>query len=258
MRRPRRLVHRPRQSCGTGAQRRLGCTCSLAKKMPQVEPHVTPEHYNEVVSLFQEAEAHPPETRLAFLNHACRGNQTLRFEVEAMLVSCQACDRFLEVPPDDLASDALTSLCNRALIGQMLGEYRLTALLGTGGMGSVYLAQDTRLPRQAALKLLPEEFSSDPERLRRFEQEACAVSALNHPNIVTVYGLGRVGGLSFLATEYVEGSTIRELIRNGSMEFGKVVEIGLQVVLALSTAHANGIIHRDIKPENILVRPDGL
>jgi serine/threonine protein kinase/tetratricopeptide (TPR) repeat protein len=125
-------------------------------------------------------------------------------------------------------------------------------------MGSVYMAQDTRLPRKAALKLLPEEFSSDPERLRRFEQEACAVSALNHPNIVTVYGLGRVGALRFLATEYVEGPTIRELVRNGPMESEKVVDIGLQVALALATAHAHGIIHRDIKPENIVVRPDGL
>ena len=219
---------------------------------------MTPEHYDQVVSLFHAAGAHPPETRLAFLNEACGGDQTLRFEVEAMLASDDAGDELLDVPPDDLASDALTSLCNRSLIGQTLGEYRVTAVLGVGGMGSVYLAQDTRLRRSAALKFLPEEFSSDSERLRRFSREAFAVSALNHPNIVTVYGLGRVDALSFLATEYVEGSTIRELVGNGPMESEKVADIGLQVVLALECAHASGIIHRDIKPENIIVRRDGL
>lgn len=219
---------------------------------------MTPERYNQLVALFHAVETHRPEARLAFLSEACRGDQTLRSEVEAMLASDQTGDQFLDIPLDDLASDALMSDRNRCLIGQTLGDYRITALLGIGGMGSVYLAQDTRLLRKAALKLLPEEFSYNPERLRRFEQEACAVSALNHPNIVTVYGLGRVGALSFLATEFVEGPTVRELIRRGPMEPQAVVDIGLQVVRALAAAHASGIIHRDVKPENIVVRPDGL
>jgi eukaryotic-like serine/threonine-protein kinase len=124
-------------------------------------------------------------------------------------------------------------------------------------MGEIYLAQDTRLNRKVAIKLLPERYTKDPERLRRFEQEAQAASALNHPNIITIFEIGEAGGRHFIATEYIEGSTLRRRLLGAKLEIGETLDIAQQVVGALAAAHAAGIVHRDIKPENIMIRPDG-
>jgi non-specific serine/threonine protein kinase len=141
---------------------------------------------------------------------------------------------------------------------QQLGHYKIRSVIGVGGMGEVYLADDTRLNRKVALKILPAALSDDQERLARFEQEAFTASALNHPNILTVYEFGKEDGIHFLATEYVEGKTLRDKLNGGNINFYEALDIVQQMTFALSAAHAAGIIHRDIKPENVMIRPDGI
>ncbi|MCI0523925.1 MAG: protein kinase [Acidobacteria bacterium] len=147
------------------------------------------------------------------------------------------------------------------MIGQTISHYRILSKIGAGGMGEVYLAEDERLGRKLALKILPEQFTQDVDRVRRFEQEARAASALNHPNIITIYEIGRVntgaGDLHFIATEFIEGETLRRLMMNPNMELSEALEIAIQCCNALQAAHNAGIAHRDIKPENIMLRPDG-
>ncbi|MEO6871660.1 MAG: protein kinase [Chthoniobacterales bacterium] len=144
-----------------------------------------------------------------------------------------------------------------SLIGQVIGHYKISHPIGTGGMGDVYLATDTRAGRKAALKLLPTRFAGDSVRLQRFQQEAHAVTALNHPNILTVYEIGEGGSTSYIASELIEGETLRQRLLRGRIPLDEAVEIALQVASALAAAHDAGIIHRDIKPENIMLRPDG-
>src|SRR3982751_5333074 len=137
-----------------------------------------------------------------------------------------------------------------------LGRYEVHSLLGSGGMGEVYLAQDTTLQRSVALKLLPEDVTTNKERLRRFEREAHAASSLNHPNILTIYEIGVEDGHHFIAIEFIDGESLRQHIRHMHLELREVLEIGIQVASALAAAHAAGIVHRDIKPENIMLRKD--
>ncbi len=137
-------------------------------------------------------------------------------------------------------------------------HYRILSKLGAGGMGEVYLAEDTRLGRQVALKLLPAEFTADPDRVRRFVQEAKAASALNHPNIITIYEIGEVDGTHFIATEFIHGLTLRQQLAKEKMRLHTALEVASQVAFALTTAHEAGIVHRDIKPENVMLRPDGV
>ncbi len=141
--------------------------------------------------------------------------------------------------------------------GVRFNQYVILSQLGSGGMGEIYLAQDTRLGRRVALKLLLTHFTSDEERLHRFEQEARAASALNHPNIITIFEIGHDNATHFIATEFVEGQTINQRLAIGRMELVDVLDVAIQVANALTAAHAAGIVHRDIKPENIMLRPDG-
>ena len=137
-----------------------------------------------------------------------------------------------------------------------LAHYRIEQRLGVGGMGEVYLAYDTRLRRRVALKLLPAKYTADAERLHRFEQEAYAASALNHPNILTVYEIGVEQNTRFIATEHVEGVTLRQKLRDGKMRLADALDVAQQTALALTAAHAAGVVHRDIKPANIMIRHD--
>jgi serine/threonine protein kinase/dipeptidyl aminopeptidase/acylaminoacyl peptidase len=141
--------------------------------------------------------------------------------------------------------------------GTRFDRYQIISPIGTGGMGEIYLAQDVRLGRKVALKLLPSQYTQDQDRLRRFEQEAYAASALNHPNIITIYEIGQAEGRHFIATEFVEGSTLRRRLNASKLTINEALDIAIQVVSALAAAHAAGIVHRDIKPENIMIRPDG-
>jgi TolB-like protein/Flp pilus assembly protein TadD/predicted Ser/Thr protein kinase len=138
-----------------------------------------------------------------------------------------------------------------------IAQYRILSHLGKGGMGEVYLAEDTRLGRKVALKVLPVQFAKDPERLHRFELEARAASALNHPNIITIFDVGEVDGLPFISTEFIEGQTLRQLLRGSQLDLRQALDVAAQVAAALSASHQAGIVHRDIKPENIIIRPDG-
>ena len=130
--------------------------------------------------------------------------------------------------------------------------------LGVGGMGEVFLAEDTKLGRKVALKTLPAEFTNNKERLRRFQQEARAASALNHPNIMTIYEIGAEGGANFIAAEHIDGVTLRVRLKSGRIELDEALDVALQTAFAISAAHEAGIVHRDIKPENIMLRRDGI
>src|SRR5712691_867667 len=140
--------------------------------------------------------------------------------------------------------------------GAKLGRYEIRSKIGAGGMGEVYLALDTELDRTVAIKILPEALASDQQRLQRFVQEAKAASALNHPHILTIHEIGTIGNSRFIATEFIDGETLRERISAG-MNLSEILETVIQAGGALAAAHAAGIIHRDIKPENIMVRRDG-
>ena len=219
---------------------------------------MTPERYASIVDVFHAAAARSPNLRGRFLSEVCERDDDLRRAVEDMLAADEHSSHLLDDVPGDLAAEALFSSNEEPLIGRDIAEYHLIDRLGSGGMGDVFLAFDRRLNRRTALKLLPQAFASDPSRLRRFEREALAASALNHPNIVTVYGLGQVGTLHFLATEFIDGKNLREELSKGPLAAEAVVEIAIQAASALAAAHGAGIVHRDIKPENIMVRADGL
>src|SRR5580704_9620761 len=141
--------------------------------------------------------------------------------------------------------------------GARLGPYEIVAPLGAGGMGEVYRARDTRLKREVAIKVLPAGISSDPDRLRRFEQEALATAALNHPNILAVFDVGTQEGAPYLVSELLEGETLREQLRRGKLVVRKAIDYGVQVARGLAAAHEKGIVHRDLKPENLFVTKDG-
>src|SRR5262245_20170433 len=220
---------------------------------------MTPERWKQVDQLMQDALDRGPAERAAFLAEACGADDELRREVESLIGFHERAGSFIETPPAEIAADWLAVKELRA--GQMIGHYELIGRIGRGGMGEVYLALDARLERQVALKLLPPRFTEDAERVRRFRQEARAVSALNHPNIITIHEIGEAamesGSVYFIATEFIEGRTLREMIRDGGMKPSEALEVAIQAASALSAAHAAGITHRDIKPENIMLRPDG-
>jgi eukaryotic-like serine/threonine-protein kinase len=220
---------------------------------------MTPERWKQVDQLLQDALDQRPAERAAFLAKACGGDDELRCEVESLIGFHERAESFIETPPAEVAADWLALKELRA--GQTIGHYQLVRQIGRGGMGEVYLALDARLERQVALKLLPPRFTEDAGRVQRFRQEARAVSALNHPNIITIHEIGEVkttvGALYFIATEFIEGRTLREMIRDGGMKPTEAIEVAIQAASALSAAHAAGITHRDIKPENIMLRPDG-
>src|SRR5262249_7208240 len=141
--------------------------------------------------------------------------------------------------------------------GQRIGHYRVIDRIGEGGMGEVFLAHDESLDRRVALKLLTG-LEDDEERVRRFRQEALAASALNHPNIITIHEVGRWDKGDFMATEFIEGTTLRQLMDGAALSVPQALDIAVQITRALSAAHAAGIVHRDVKPENVMLRPDGL
>jgi len=157
-----------------------------------------------------------------------------------------------------IKTDSLRSTGTSSIQNELPPRYTVLAHLGAGGMGELYLAEDTKLGRKVALKTLPEEFTDDKDRLRRFQQEARAASALNHPNIITIYEIGDEGGRHFIATEHIEGETLRKRMKRGRMTLEEALDIAQQTAFALSAAHSAGIVHRDIKPENIMLRRDGI
>ncbi len=212
---------------------------------------MTPERWQEVKEIFAEALEQKPSERATYLQKAC-ADTSLRQQVELMIAAHeQGGSTFMEHPALGLGSTELLKS------GTKLGPYEILAPLGAGGMGEVYRARDARLGRSVAIKILPTAFSADNDRLRRFEREARSASALNHPNIVTIYELGQDGSTHYIAMELVEGKTLRELLVGGLLPIQRAIGIAAQVAEGLAKAHEAGIAHRDIKPANLMVSHDG-
>lgn len=218
---------------------------------------MTPEELEKIEEIYHAALQIPVGQRGLFIEEACGADLELRREVESLLAFEKTSGHLLDRPPESLAAQMFSEREARTnLAGQKVAHYKIIKLLGKGGMGEVYLAEDPRLERQVALKLLPEKLAANSKPLSRFKQEAKAASALNHPNIITVYEIGEAGGVNFIATEFINGRTLRERASEG-LTFDETLSIVSQTAEALAAAHDAGIIHRDIKPENIMVRPDG-
>jgi len=218
---------------------------------------MTPDRWEKVNELFHSALARAPNLRAAFLTQACGNDVQLLKEVESLIRSHQQSETFIDSPAFEVARDPAKEDQPHLIAGTTIGHYKIASLLGRGGMGEVYLARDSRLGRNVALKLLPPSLTQDEDRVRRFKLEARAASALNHPNILTIHNIEEMNGVSIIATEYIEGTTLRQRLAGGKLQLGKALDLAIQVASALSAAHQAGIVHRDIKPENIMVRPDG-
>ncbi|HEY7179846.1 MAG TPA: protein kinase [Blastocatellia bacterium] len=225
------------------------------------------ERWKRIERLYHAALERDTATREAFLAEACADDEELRREVVSLIAYDGHHASLIESPALEVAArewaDESSSLLSRpsASAPPQIGAYKILSPLGRGGMGEVWLAYDTRLGRKVAIKLLPTEFTSRPERVRRFEQEARAASALNHPNIVTIYEIGEIDGRRFIVTEYVEGETLRRRTAKAPQQrvrLSEALEVASQVAAALQAAHEAGITHRDIKPENVMARKDGL
>src|SRR5215213_2148732 len=216
-----------------------------------------PQRWQRVKEVFEGALERHGDERSAFLDRACDGDSDVREEVESLLRSYEVAGSFMEAPAVAQAADDFATE-QKLSPGQRVEHYQIVNLIGEGGMGEVYLATDTILGRRVALKVLPAFVSKDPERLRRFTQEARAASRLSHPNVCVVHEIGETDdGRPFIAMEYVEVMTLRQRIRNQAMKLGDVLDIAIQVAEGLIAAHEAGIVHRDIKPENIIIRPEG-
>jgi eukaryotic-like serine/threonine-protein kinase len=218
---------------------------------------MTPERWQQVKDIFNSAITYRPEERSLFISQACSGDDELRSEVESLIASHEQSGSFIDQPAFEVAASLLADDKAELKAGQFIASYEVIGFISRGGMGEVYLAEDKRLGRKVALKLLPASFTTDADRLRRFEQEARAASALNHPNIITIYEIRQAAGSHVIATEFVEGETLRLRLNRSALTLSETLNIAIQVADALSAAHKAGIIHRDIKPENIMLRPDG-
>jgi serine/threonine protein kinase/tetratricopeptide (TPR) repeat protein len=234
------------------------------------------ERWRRVEELYHAAMEQEEGQRAAFLERSCAGDRALRAEVESLIAYARQTGRIIDKPAMEVVAAAMAKdLCaqdgknldkkitqNRIVektltSGTKLGDYEVKSLLGSGGMGEVYRARDSRLGRDVAIKVLPSFLSADSERLRRFEQEARAAAALNHPNILAVFQMGTYEGAPYLVSELLEGETLREPIRRGRLAVRKAIDYGVQIARGLAAAHEKGIVHRDLKPENSFVTKDG-
>jgi serine/threonine protein kinase/Tol biopolymer transport system component len=216
------------------------------------------ERWQKVDEIFKSALELPTEERAAFVGRACAGDEELRADVLSLIEHDREAS-MLERPAVEEATRLLAAEGERerSLAGKTFGPYRIVSRLGAGGMGEVYLAVHERTGRKVALKLLPARHTGDEQRVRRFQQEARAVLALNHPNIVTVYDIEQAGGEFVIASELIEGETLRARVSRGALAHSEALDVAAQVAAALAAAHAEGIVHRDVKPENVMLRPDG-
>ncbi|MEK6282456.1 MAG: protein kinase [Acidobacteriota bacterium] len=214
------------------------------------------KRWQQIDTIFKSALERTSSERAAFLDEACRSDATLRNEVESLIAHGQT-GSFMVDPAFEDAARLLTQNTTGSLVEQALGPYKILEQIGAGGMGEVHLALHTTTNRKVALKILPSYLIKDEHRAWRFQQEARAVLALNHPNIVTIYDIGQAGDIHFIATEFIEGETLRERMARAPLEMNEALDIAVQVTGALAAAHQAGVVHRDIKPENIMLRPDG-
>src|SRR6266576_1649837 len=200
---------------------------------------MNPEQWHKIREIFDAALDRPLDQRAEFLDFSCAGDQEVRRRVEAMLAADEREDLLIDRPAYQAVTAVHPSIFNQedsqSFSGEMIGDYHLIRELGSGGMGTVYLAYDTRLGRQAALKLLPSRFNS-PERVRRLEREARSASALNHPHIITIYDFGQENGRDFIASEFVEGRRLRDYVGTPDLTLNQILEVAIKVASSLDTA----------------------
>lgn len=201
-------------------------------------------------------ELNTPE-RGIFLDAQCADDLALREDIGSLLASNDDAGDFMNASALEVAAQTVAAETDQPQIGERIGHYKILSQLGAGGMGEIYLAEDTRLNRNVALKILPRQFTRDADRIRRFKQEARAASSLNHPHIVTIFEIGEEREWHFIVTEFIDGQTLRQRLTVAPIKLPELIEIIIQTANALAAAHEAGIIHRDIKPENIMVRRDG-
>ena len=221
-----------------------------------------PERWQVIEELFHSACDLPEGQRNSFLREACNGDASLRLELETLLKHCSHTQSVLDEPAIAVMAKAVAAdefwSATPQLEGKTISHYRILKQIGRGGMGVVYKAEDLKLGRYVALKLLPNFLASDPQALNRFEREARAASALNHPNICTVYEIDEKDDLHFIAIELIEGQTLKDRIASGPLEIPQALKIAIDICGALEAAHSVGIIHRDVKPSNIILTTQGL
>src|SRR5262245_33082249 len=220
------------------------------------------QRWQQIETLYYAALERAPDERAAFLAETCADDSGLRREVEALLRYDPTAGSFMQdnalaIAAQALEPNELSQTAPQLFPGQGIGAYKILALLGRGGMGVVYRARDERLRRDVAIKVLPASLAHDADRLRRFEQEAHATSALNHPNILTIYDIGAHEGAPFIVAELLEGEELRAQLEHGALPVRRALEYALQITQGLAAAHEKGIVHRDLKPENLFVTKDG-
>ena len=216
------------------------------------------ERWQEVKEVLYPALEMEAAERASFLDQKCGDDLELRREVESLIAAHGEAGERFESPAVEVIAEDVVNEGKNGMAGRSLGHYEVIKEIGAGGMGEVYLARDTLLDRKVALKFLPTCFTQEKERVRRFHQEARAASALNHPNILTIYEIRQADSLHCIATEFIEGETLRALIGRGALKLTEALDTAIQVASALTGAHEAGIVHRDIKPENIMMRRDGI
>jgi len=223
-------------------------------------PVMSTERFRRIEAIYHAALSRPFSERSAYLASACAGDDDLRREVESLLAQTSGPnDHFLSDPIAAMAGSVrLTGDPPRSLVGTQLGHYQILGQIGVGGMGEVYRARDTKLGRDVAIKILPPGFTSDPERLARFEREARVLASFNHPHIGAIYGVEDTGGVRALVLELIDGPTLAERIRHGPLPLTEAISIAVQLAMALDAAHERGVVHRDLKPANIKITPDGV
>ena len=224
---------------------------------------MSPEKLKKVEEIYHAVLELSPDERKTFLREACSGDTELRREVESLVSFDNIPDSFIDTPPESFAAEMFAE--NKAnknpdsdLTGRKINQYKILSVLGIGGMGIVYLANDTKLERKVAVKLLSGGVADDATKLQRFFQEAKAASALNHPNILTVHEIGEFDAAHFIVTEFIKGRTLKHYLTDENPTMAQILEIAVQIASALAAAHEAGIVHRDIKPDNIMVRGDGI
>ncbi|MGH9929488.1 MAG: protein kinase domain-containing protein, partial [Pyrinomonadaceae bacterium] len=218
---------------------------------------MTPERWQQIDSLLQEVLERPVAERASLLSETCSGDESLRQEVESLINYRESAEAFLEVPAFEAAAEFFFDSPTDSIVGQFIPPYKIEAKLGAGGMGEVYLAEDTQLDRKVAIKFLPLYLEADELAKRRLIREAKAAAKLDHPNICAVYEVREEAGRSFIVMQHVAGITLADKVKDQKLDVRQALDLSIQIVEALAEAHSHGIVHRDIKPANIMVTPRG-